>query len=182
VLSSVRPPIPPLSPRPRLILSPVAVTLLVLGTIGVVRFIRRRNRRDSSPFYVPERAMATMSGQGIPHHRQSKSLVTPPRSHHDNLRHARSRSSSLDSNATALPGPSPLRHMQYSRPFDRVRAGANVRSGNETRDTRYEPASMGSENQYGTQSMAYGNREDMGYQKDMSRSGSMMNVGSGGRA
>jgi hypothetical protein len=41
---------------------------------------------------------------------------------------------------------------------------------------------MGSENQYGTQSMAYGNREDMGYQKDMSRSGSMMNVGSGGRA
>lgn len=112
-------------------------------------------------------------------------VSTPRGSHREHARHARSRSSSVSSNQNQTPSPSPLRQAQYARPYS---------GGYEEQDLGsrqpmmagggYGPVSTGSGDHgyaaaYPAMMQPYGNREDTEYLRDLSRSGSMMNVGHG---
>lgn len=167
----------------------VGITLLALGTMGIVRYVRRRNRRSGSPMEVPQRPMAAIAQRGYMQHRQSKSMAST--STEASIRYMqRYRSNSVSSGSNQTPTQSPLRQAPYVRPFsgDYEESNLESRQPMSTADTSDGPVSSLSYGDhagnhgysaYPSMMQTYNGQEDAEYLKDMSRRGSMMDAGHG---
>lgn len=163
----------------------VGSALLGLGIFGLVRYVRVRNRRRTTAM-IPERPPTAMAQQGYIQHRLSKSMVSTPvtGSRQYKSHGGKSRSGSLSSNQT--PSPSPLRNAHYTRPYSREYEGDHLEYQQPMRNAAYAPIPSarpgdvfaGHYNAYPSTSQPYSSREEMEYLRDLSRSGSMMDIGS----
>lgn len=167
----------------------VSITLLALGTMGIVRYMRRRNRRLGGTMEIPQRPMATMAQGGYMQHRQSKSMASTSTEASIRYMH-RYRSNSVSSGSNETPTPSPLRQARYARPFSGGYEESDLgsRQPMSRADARDGPVSSLS---YGGHAGDHGysaypsmmqtddDQEDAEYLKDKSRRGSMTDAGHG---
>jgi hypothetical protein len=168
----------------------VAVTLLGLGMMGVVRYVRRRNRRLAGPMEVPQRPMATMAQRGYMQHRPSKSMASISSEASYRYMH-RYRSNSVSSGSNQTPSPSPLRQAPFIRPFSGGYEERDLESQQpmSTDVTGYGPVTsltygdhartQPEHSAYPSMMQPYGSREDTEFLKEMSRRGSMLDAGHG---